>query len=308
MEPLLTTILLATDGSPAADGAGRAAIALANQTDAALHVLHAWYVPAEHAERSIAAIDRAYAAVLYEERGREALAGALERLNAADGHVAGAELCHGRPAAATIAEAATVGADLIVTGSRGAGQAKRVLLGSVAEGIVRGAACPVLVVRGEGDSWPPSRVIVGADGSVEARRVAELAASIAAATGADLMLIQAVPALPASADPTAAADGRAAQFQAAALRRAEESLTGEADALAARLGRRPEIRATVEDADIALLQAAEEVPGPTLIAVGTRGTAPAGQLWLGSTALRVLTCAPGSVLVCPHRAVVGEEV
>jgi len=60
--------------------------------------------------------------------------------------------------------------------------------------------------------------------------------------------------------------------------------------------------ATVEDADIALLRAAEEGSGPALIAVGTRGTAPAGQLWLGSTALRVLTCASGSVLICPHRA------
>ena len=46
----LTTILLAIDGSPAADEAGRAAIALARLTGAALHVVHAWYVPAEHAE------------------------------------------------------------------------------------------------------------------------------------------------------------------------------------------------------------------------------------------------------------------
>src|SRR5262245_38251870 len=42
MKPLLTTILLATDGSPAADEAGRAAVALAHLTGAALHVVHAW--------------------------------------------------------------------------------------------------------------------------------------------------------------------------------------------------------------------------------------------------------------------------
>ena len=110
--------------------------------------------------------------------------------------MAGAQLRHGRPATAVLAEATTVGADLIVTGSRGAGPAKRVLLGSVAEGIVRGAACPVLVVRGAGTTWPPARIVVGADGAPEARWAAELAARIAAPTHATLMLLRAVSALP----------------------------------------------------------------------------------------------------------------
>lgn len=38
-------------------------------------------------------------------------------------------------------------ADLIVIGSHGRGGIKRVLLGSVAEGVMRNAPCPVLVVR-----------------------------------------------------------------------------------------------------------------------------------------------------------------
>ncbi len=38
-------------------------------------------------------------------------------------------------------------ADLIVIGSHGRGGLQRVLLGSVAEGVMRQAACPVLVVR-----------------------------------------------------------------------------------------------------------------------------------------------------------------
>lgn len=38
-------------------------------------------------------------------------------------------------------------ADLIVIGSHGRGGIKRALLGSVAEGVMRHAACPVLVVR-----------------------------------------------------------------------------------------------------------------------------------------------------------------
>jgi nucleotide-binding universal stress UspA family protein len=41
-------------------------------------------------------------------------------------------------------------ADLIVIGSHGRGGVERALLGSVAEGVMRRAPCPVLVVRGKG--------------------------------------------------------------------------------------------------------------------------------------------------------------
>ena len=41
-------------------------------------------------------------------------------------------------------------ADLIVIGSHGRGGVKRALLGSIAEGVMRHASCPVLVVRAKG--------------------------------------------------------------------------------------------------------------------------------------------------------------
>jgi nucleotide-binding universal stress UspA family protein len=40
-------------------------------------------------------------------------------------------------------------ADLIVLGSHGRGGFRRALLGSVAEGVMRQASCPVMVVRGK---------------------------------------------------------------------------------------------------------------------------------------------------------------
>ena len=52
----------------------------------------------------------------------------------------------GLPAATLVAEATRRGAELVVVGSRGAGTARRLLLGSVAEGVLRDSPCPVLVV------------------------------------------------------------------------------------------------------------------------------------------------------------------
>jgi nucleotide-binding universal stress UspA family protein len=51
-----------------------------------------------------------------------------------------------RPIEAIIEEAARRGAELIVVGSSGAGGVPRLLLGSVAEGVLRKAQCPVFVV------------------------------------------------------------------------------------------------------------------------------------------------------------------
>jgi len=53
----------------------------------------------------------------------------------------------GDPATEIVAAAETSGAGLIVVASRGLGGLSRLLLGSVAESIVRHAHCPVLVMR-----------------------------------------------------------------------------------------------------------------------------------------------------------------
>jgi nucleotide-binding universal stress UspA family protein len=53
----------------------------------------------------------------------------------------------GRPAEEIVAAARKQKADLIVMATRGHTGAKRLLLGSVAERVVRGAPCPVLTLR-----------------------------------------------------------------------------------------------------------------------------------------------------------------
>jgi nucleotide-binding universal stress UspA family protein len=62
----------------------------------------------------------------------------------------------GAPAAAILTAAEELAAELIVVGTRGRTGLWRVLLGSVAEAVVRHAACSVLVVRLIGDGGAPA--------------------------------------------------------------------------------------------------------------------------------------------------------
>jgi nucleotide-binding universal stress UspA family protein len=55
----------------------------------------------------------------------------------------------GTPAAAIVGTAKEWSADLIVIASHGRAGVARALLGSVAEGVMRNAPCPVLVIRAQ---------------------------------------------------------------------------------------------------------------------------------------------------------------
>src|SRR5574340_316242 len=85
--------------------------------------------------------------------------------------------------------------DLIVMGSHGHDGLARILLGSVAENVVRGAPCPMLVVKGA--ALPPSQarleqVVCPVNLTKFSRECAELASAVAGALGADLRIIQVV--------------------------------------------------------------------------------------------------------------------
>lgn len=83
-----------------------------------------------------------------EKEGRSALDDALRLLPV--GTSATRLMPTGEPAAEIVRAAREWGADLIVVGSHARHGLGRMLLGSVAEAVMRRAACPVLVVRKEG--------------------------------------------------------------------------------------------------------------------------------------------------------------
>ena len=281
-------VLLATDGSEDAALAAEAAVAVSGASGAELHVVHVWHTaPSTRFKTFIRA--------QLEQEARRVLDDQVGRIR---GTVAGACLREGAAVDGILALVENLGADLVVVGSRGMGSVRRLLLGSVSEGVVREASCPVLVTRGGGGAWPPRRVVVGDDGSEEAKRAGELAFGIGKLCGAKGLLVRAYPRLPEVDEKGRASNARLVEDE---LRREERALMGRAKEIEATLGLRPAIELAVGDPAGVLLQAAgEDAAEGALIAVGSRGLGGAQRVRLGSVSTKVLHAAEGPVLVHPR--------
>ncbi len=186
MNALPTKILLATDGSEDAAFAARVAADLARRTEAKLYVTHAWR-PAARGFGYPAVMWTDYSH-LYEREARRLLEAQVREIEA-PGVFAEPRLLHGPPVEAILDLCEELEPGLVVLGSRGRGPVGRLLLGSVAEGVVHHARFPVLVARG--GAWPPERVVVGDDGSEDAGRAAGLAQGIGDLYGAEGVLVRA---------------------------------------------------------------------------------------------------------------------
>lgn len=282
-----TKVLMATDGSKDAVLAAQAAVDLANRSDSELHVAHAWTrVPSVHFQE--------YVSTRLEQEGRRVLDEEARRIEAAGGNLAGVHLREGRTQEIIADLAKEIESDLIVIGSRGLGKMERLLMGSVSEGVVNLASCPVLVIRArEKGAWPPKRLVVGEDGSEEAKRASELAASIGRLYGAGAVLIRVRPPLT-LAGAGATSDPRVAEE---VLRKDEEELEARAAELEEVLGQRPRVKAIVGDPAADIQEDAEEGEMPALIVVGRRGMGGVKRLVLGSVSSDTLRAASGPVFI-----------
>jgi len=136
---VLNNILVATDFSPASDAALTYGRALAKTFDAKLHLLHV-------AENFFLRPTAADPYVLKTAIGQRL----DERLTPEDrtgGKVQAVLETSDHPAATITQYAKAASIDLIVMGTHGRGLIAHLLLGSVAERVVRKAPCPVLTVR-----------------------------------------------------------------------------------------------------------------------------------------------------------------
>ncbi|QIN78447.1 hypothetical protein GBA65_07815 [Rubrobacter marinus] len=298
MNGLPAEVLLATDGSPDAALATRVASDLCSRAGSALRVVHVGQDISDYVRHFEAPEEYAF---LFADEARELLEREVRSIERRGCAVAEARLELGDPVEEIVDLAEDLENGLIVVGSRGLGPVELLVLGSVAEGVVHRAPCPVLVVRGGEGCWPPSEIVVGDDGSEEAARAGDLAARIGGLFGSEATLVRGLPRPPRRLDDARTREDEHRSGQKEALRR-------RASELARSLARPPRNVARVGDAAALILDEAGASRG-TLIAVGRRG-AGAGDRGrgavtmplLGSVSTKVLRAAPGPVLVYPQDA------
>ncbi len=299
-----TKIVLATDGSEDAAAATRAAVDLASRSGSELHVMHAFEFIPPREYMSVAL--RLHSPSDFSRHGWRLLDEQVERIEEAGGAVAGVQLKTGSPVDQILYASEELEAGLVVVGRRGLGGVKRLLMGSVSEGVVHHARCPVLVLRSEEGVWPPSHVIMADDSSEDAKKAAGLAASIGGLFGASGSLIQVYPRMLKLSKKNGSPESRMVEQ---ALEQAEGDLLGRAEELERLLGSRPEVRLVVDEgADgidgiaLTILNEAQKVGAPTLISVGSRGLGRIRRARVGSVSTKVVRAADGPVLVRPREA------
>jgi nucleotide-binding universal stress UspA family protein len=133
------TILHPTDFSEPAEYAFQVACSLARDHGAQLLLLHVISPPLTHGEALARAAPDSYRDQLWRE---------LERIKKRDASVKTELLLEeGHPAKVIVQTANENGCDLIVMGTHGRTGLRRLLMGSVAEEVLRGVGCPMLTVK-----------------------------------------------------------------------------------------------------------------------------------------------------------------
>jgi nucleotide-binding universal stress UspA family protein len=236
MNVTLNSILLATDGSPDASIAAKAAVDLSNRSGAELHVVHVGRSLSAYARP--ATMPKEYS-LFFAQEAEGLLDEQSESIRHAGGEIARAHMRFGRPADEILKLAEDLGAGLVVLGSRGVGPVERLVMGSVSEDVVHNTHRPVLVARGNEESWPPASIVLGDDTSLEATEAGELAASIGRLFGAEGHVVHAYPTLPRISEDEDTFDARIVEE---AFRQAEKALEERGALLESSLGRPLEVK------------------------------------------------------------------
>ena len=211
---------------------------------------------------------------------------------------ADATAVNARPVEAIVGEARRFRAKVIVLGWRGYGPVARLLMGSISRGVVRHALCPVLVVRRRRDI---RTVVVGVDGSPNARKAARFLASLKLRRGARVVLARivepvTVPSAGLLPGTVRSVLGReAAKVNAERIRRGERELRAIAPALK-KAGWSVSTRVRLDVPLRGLLEAVKASKAD-LLCVGARGTGSVKRLLLGSIAEGALNRCPVGVLL-----------
>ena len=292
----LTRILCPTDFSDISTRAEAYATALASRYDAELHLMHVDPPTPVMSPYGEIPVDIR----LFEEQREQAekdLAAARERARAV-GVAADASVRGGQPAREILAMADEIHADLVVLGTHGRGGVEHLLLGSVAEKVMRKASCPVMVVPSsavEGTDVLFSRILCPIDGSASSDDAVAYAVSLARETDGRLILLYVVEPVPSGEFGALDTDEYRRLGEAHAQTLLQSALT-------------PEVREWCQfEQVVALGKASERILdtaksiGADVIVMGVRGRGAIDLMAFGSTTNDVIRRATCPVLaVHPH--------
>jgi nucleotide-binding universal stress UspA family protein len=288
-----TRILLATDFSGVSAEAARRALESAARDHAVLGVCHV----ASGQAPSTAQIKTWLANHLPDSVELDPLVRGAAESHAAPPSIGAvrveAFVDEGPPYAAIVERAQAFAADLVVVGSHGRTGLARLLLGSVAESVVRQATCPVLVVRPGPAAGP---IVAATDLSAASKPGLRAAAIEAARAGSELHAIHVFELVGPGVTYAVDTSGTSASLgDTDALHRANEELL--AAAAEATRGLPVEARCEVHAGEPATVIArrAEELSA-RLVAVSTHGRTGLERVLLGSVAERIVRLSPTSVL------------
>lgn len=286
-------ILCPTDFSAGADRALRVAARLATESDAELVVAHAWYIPATGYT-----LELPFPPYVTQEIVDDAQRGLDEAVRAAT--AAGAKhvsdkLLAGVPWAQIVDHLEQQAFDLCVIGTQGRTGLARILLGSVAEQVVRHAPCSVLAVRPDTDAKPFEHVLIPTDFSKHAQHALEVASMIVAPQGS-ITLLHVVEVPVAFSGGVGSAD-LARQLDAYAVTALEDT----AERLRANTAATVKTRTRIGYPGAQALAVVEEDRTIDLVVMGSHGRTGIKRVLMGSVAEKVVRHARCPVLVARKR-------
>lgn len=293
-------ITVPLDGSEFGRQALPAARAVARRSGGVLRLVHvhAMFPPIEGEQPPRSFLEMEEKA---REEDRERL-GVLAADLADEGIAVETELLEG-PVVETLVADVNAGADLVVMATHGRGAFSRFWLGSVADGLIRSAETPVLLIRPDDGRTETERepsvesILVTLDGSRLSEQILGPAGELARLFGARLRLLRIVPPVMAPGfsypDLPAGIDADAVQELEASAKTRLEGVVGKLE----EAGHDVEAEVLLDPRPAsAILDACEEI-GASLVAMATHGRGGLRRVVLGSVTDKVVRGADRPVLV-----------
>jgi len=291
----LRKIMCPIDFSAGSEQAMRVATRLATEADAELVLFHSWHVP----PIAFAGGHLIVPPTLFQDVSDDAKQGldeAVLEVTALGARRVSAKLVSGLPWTVIVRELEDPTYDLVVLGTHGRTGLERILLGSVAEKVVRHAPCSVLAVRPDGEPKPFTSILCPTDFSDSSQHAGELALSLVA-PGGKIVLLHVVE-IPVALSGEPEVEGF--------IRDLDQHASKLIETWAAQL--RPtspvpiSTRSRVGSPGAQTLQMLEIDPTIDLVAMGSHGRTGISRMFLGSVAEKIVRHARCPVLVARRRS------